>query len=120
MAADAFPAALKKPGVAAKFIAHELPNDFVQSFQNDRAAVDSAQNELESKRETGVASTASIGLLIEDGIKELNYLDAIMHNKYGANPDKMAAWQSASHIERGPQRAKKVQAAAQPTPAKTA
>ena len=30
-----------------------------------------------------------------------------MHNKYARNPDKLRAWDSASHIERAPQRAKK-------------
>jgi len=30
-----------------------------------------------------------------------------MHNKYARNPDKLRAWDSASHIDRAPQRAKK-------------
>ena len=34
-------------------------------------------------------------------------LDAIMRNKYARNPDKLTAWDSASHIERAPQRTKK-------------
>jgi len=40
-------------------------------------------------------------------MKEVNYLDAIMHNKYSRNPEKLRAWQSASHIERAWQREKK-------------
>jgi hypothetical protein len=44
--------------------------------------------------------------LIREGMKELNYLDGIMHNKYALNPDKLRAWESASHIERAPQRQK--------------
>ena len=39
-------------------------------------------------------------------MKEVTYLDAIMHNKYARNPDKLRAWQSASHVERAPQREK--------------
>ena len=30
-----------------------------------------------------------------------------MHNKYARNPDKLRAWESASHIECAPQREKK-------------
>jgi len=113
-AADAFLVALNPAGVAAKFIAHAMPANFVQTFQSDRLAVNTAQDSMESDREGSVASTASVGSLIQAGMKEITYLDAIMHNKYGANPDTMAAWMSASHIERDPQRAK-----AQPTPTPT-
>jgi len=41
------------------------------------------------------------------GMAEVTQLDAIMRNKYARNPDKLTAWDSASHIERAPQRAKK-------------
>ena len=41
------------------------------------------------------------------GMKEVTYLDAIMHNKYNRVPDKLREWLSASHIERAPQREKK-------------
>ena len=34
-------------------------------------------------------------------------LDAIMYNKYTRQPEKLRAWQSASHVERAPQREKK-------------
>ena len=44
-------------------------------------------------------------------MKELTTLDAIMHNKYARHPDKLSTWQSASHIERAPQREKKPSAA---------
>ena len=40
-------------------------------------------------------------------MKEVNYLDAIVRNKYTRNADKLRAWDSASHIERAPQREKK-------------
>ncbi|MEY2466356.1 MAG: hypothetical protein QOD03_877 [Verrucomicrobiota bacterium] len=105
-AADAFLVELGKPGVAAKFIAHEMAANFVASFQADRDAVDTAQDEMESGNEKSVGNTAAIGALIADGMKEVTYIDAIAHNKYGSQPDKMAAWQTASHVERDPQRAK--------------
>jgi len=47
-------------------------------------------------------------------MEAVHTLDAIMHNKYGGQPDKMAAWTSASHVERSPQRNNP-----QPTPATT-
>ena len=103
-----------KAALVTKFVSHELPAGFVQNLKDDRAAIDSAQDSIESDDEEGVASTAAVGRLIKDGMKEVNYLDAIMHNKYARDTDKLRAWQSASHIERAPQREKKP--APTPTP----
>lgn len=94
--ADAYLVQFAKAGVTAKFIANEQPATFVQ----DRAAIDSAKDEVESEDLGGVQSTAAVGRLIKAGMKEVNYLDAIMHNKYGRDGDKLLAWKSASHIER--------------------
>ena len=96
-----------KTALRAKFIAHELPADFAQNLVDDRAAIDRSDDEGEGDDQEGVASTAAVGRLIRAGMKEVNYLDAIMHNKYARNADKFRAWQSASHIERAPKREKK-------------
>jgi len=52
-----------------------------------------------------VENTAAINRLVTDGMKECNYLDAIFHNVYSHNPDKLRAWMSASHLERAAQHA---------------
>ena len=96
-----------KTALIAKFIAHELPADFVTDLADDRKAIDAAEDAVESGDSEGVESTAAVGRLIKAGMKEVNYLDAIMRNKYTRNPDKLRAWDSASHIERAPQREKK-------------
>ncbi len=96
-----------KTALIAKFVAHELPADFVTDLADDRKAIDAAEDAVESDDSEGVESTAAVGRLIKAGMKEVNYLDAIMRNKYTRNPDKLRAWDSASHIERAPQREKK-------------
>lgn len=105
-AVDAFIVELKKPGVTEQFIAHELSAEFVKNLEEDRKAAAAAQDAEESKDAEGVKNTAAIGRLIRDGMKEVNYLDAIVHNKYARNPEKLRAWESASHTERAPQREK--------------
>lgn len=115
-AADAVLLEVKKAGIAAKFIAHELPTDFVQDLTDDRAAIDAAEDVQESGDQTGVASTAAVGRLIREGMKEVNYLNAIIHNKYSRNAEKLRAWQSASHLERTAQREKKAAPAKTPVP----
>ena len=106
-AADAFVLELGKAGVPAKFIAYELPADFVQDLKDDIKAIADADTDMESDDQEGVASTAAVGRLIKAGMAEVTQLDAIMHNKYARNPDKLRAWESASHIERAPKREKK-------------
>jgi hypothetical protein len=98
---------LGKAGVAAKFVAYELPADFVQDLKDDIKAIADADTDMESDDQEGVASTAAVGLLIKAGMAEVTQLDAIMHNKYARNSDKLRAWDSASHIERAPKREKK-------------
>ncbi len=99
-AADAFVLELAKPGVPAKFIAYEMPADFVQDLQDDIAAIRAADSEMDSDDQEGVASTAAVGHLICAGMAEVTQLDAIVNNKYARNPEKLRAWESASHIER--------------------
>jgi len=96
-----------KTALIARFVAHELPADFVTDLADDRKAIDAAKDATESDDGEGVESTAAIGRLIKAGMKEVNYLDAIVRNKYTRTPDKLRAWDSASHIERAPQREKK-------------
>lgn len=93
-----------KTALAAKFVAHEMNVNFVTNLQTDRAAITSEAENIEDGSEDRIGSTAIISPLIQQGMKAVNTLDAIMHNKYGAQPDKLAAWASASHIERDPQR----------------
>jgi hypothetical protein len=100
-----------QPALVAQFVAHEMSPTFVTNLQTDRAAVTTTQTQQESKRETGVGNTATIGSLIGQGMKALTTLDAIMHNKYASSPDKLAAWFTASHIERDAKRSNP-----QPTP----
>lgn len=112
-AVDAMLAELNKPGVAAKFVAHELPADFLQQLNNQRQAIAAAQDAMENADCAGVSSTAAISRLIRAGMKEVTYLDAIIHNKYARDPDRLRAWLSASTVERPMRRQKK--AASSPT-----
>ena len=119
-AADAFARELADPAVAAKFVAYELPADFVADLADDIAAIRSADADMQSDDQTGVASTAAVGRLIREGMAEVMQLDAIMNNKYARNPDRMRAWDSASHIDRAPRRAKKPAGGTPPASTKAA
>jgi hypothetical protein len=96
-----------KTALVARFVAKEFDPNFAQHLADDRAAIDDAQEAFEGDREKGVGNTAAIDQLIADGMKEMNYLNAIMPVKYVRDAEKLRAWMSASHIERAPQREKK-------------
>ena len=86
-------------------------------LKDDLAAIRDADDDMESDDQGGVASTAAVGRLIRAGMAEVTQLDAIMHNKYARTPDKLRAWDSASHIERAPKREKKKDNGGTPPPA---
>ena len=64
----------------------------------------------------GVGNTKLIDELIGQVNNVVGGMDAIMFNKYTRQPEKLRARQSASHVERAPQREKKPTPAPTPTP----
>ena len=102
-----------KAALAARFVAHESHETFVDDLQGDLDDIAEANQQIASGDQGGVENTAALGRLSKEGMKESNYLDAIMRAKYARNPDKLRAWESASRLERAPVRAKKTPAAGQ-------
>ncbi|MFT3782574.1 MAG: hypothetical protein QM790_11220 [Nibricoccus sp.] len=103
-AADTFVATLKKDGVAPLFLDYEMPAEFVKNLEDDVKAIRESQTALKSGTTAAVGKTKAVGLLIAEGMKAVNDLDAVVTNKYGRNAEVMRAWQTASHIERAPKR----------------
>lgn len=53
-----------------------------------------------------VAATAEIGAAIRRGMIARRILEGVVKNRYRNNVGKLAAWLSASHIERAPKSSK--------------
>ncbi len=104
---------IAKASLRAKFIAYELPADFVQDLRADRTALDACNSGKHSDNLEGVESTSAIDTLLGDAQAIITRLDAAIQNKYSRDPDKLAAWKSASRTERA---AKKAEAAVTPPP----
>ncbi len=105
-AADVILAELKKPGIADKLVAHDIPKELIEHLSTNRQAIAAAQDAKESGKAVGIESTAMIARLIAEGVKTVTYLDAIVHTKYSGNPEKLRAWGSASAVERKARREK--------------
>lgn len=83
-----------------QFIEFGLPADFLEDLQADIAAYEQAASEKSTTKSAKVSATASMGGSVEKGLNALRRLRAIVPNKYRDNPAKLAAWTSASHVER--------------------
>lgn len=89
-----------------EFIKREMPADFLDDLV---AAINAFEATLDSRNvntEKRVTATAAIDPLIERGRTIIRELDAIVRNKYRNDPATLAAWESATHVER-PSRRKK-------------
>lgn len=105
--ADSAAVQTAKAALRAQFVAYELPADFVTSLRADRNAIADANKLNQSEVQDGVGNTKLIDALLGEINDVIGGLDAIMFNKYTRQPEKLRAWQSASHVERAPQRNKK-------------
>jgi hypothetical protein len=93
-----------KAALRARFIAYELPANFVEDLRADRVAL-AARNEAKNNdNQEGVASTAAIENLLAQAREIIQRLDAAFLNKYRNDPATIAAWKSASRVERAPKR----------------
>lgn len=101
--------------LAAEFARRGLPADFLADLASDIESFEQAINQKTDGRAAHVAATAAIDDLIEDGVKHLRQLDAVVRNIFADDPAALAAWVSASHVERAPRR-RRPDAAPAPTP----
>jgi hypothetical protein len=74
--------------------------DFVQGLKDQVAAFNAADDSKNAGVQARSGATKSIDPLIHQGLTVLKQLDAIMHNLYAGNAEKMGEWITASHIER--------------------
>ena len=92
--------------IKARFLAHELPADFLEDLAADIAALEAAMSDQATGTGNHVSAAAAIDEAIGRGMALLRKLDAIMRNKYANNAAVLAEWTSASHVERAPKRKK--------------
>lgn len=99
-----------------EFIRHEMNARFLEDLNADIRAFEQAINAQNMNVEKRVTATAAIENALENGVKAVRRLDAIIRNKFGNDPSTLTAWASASHIERSPRRTPKETKPSAPTP----
>ena len=107
------PSCVSPTALRAKFTAYELPADFVADLRADRDTLTACNSSKHSDNQEGVEATAAIDALLAQAQSVITRLDAAVKNKYARDPEKLAAWKSASHTVK-PE--KRLQPPVKPTP----
>lgn len=95
------------------FLQREMPASFLEDLTAAINTFESAVNDKNTNTEKRISATAAINQGLERGVKLVRELDSIVRNKFRKDAAILAAWTSASHIERPP-RKKPVQATPPP------
>lgn len=85
-----------------EFIAYGLPATFRADLQTDIDAFEASLGATGSAIDSHVEATAEIGAIVKRGMVARRILDGVVKNKYRNDVGKLAAWLSASHIEKAP------------------
>jgi hypothetical protein len=86
----------------ADFKTYGLDGTFRPELLAEIEAFEDSLDPTGSAIDEHVAATAEIGAAIGRGMIARRILDGVVKNKYRNNVGKLAAWLSASHIERPP------------------
>ncbi|HEY0323056.1 MAG TPA: hypothetical protein VGC66_19020 [Pyrinomonadaceae bacterium] len=87
-----------------EFIQRELPATFIEDLTSAIQEFEGATGSRNLNTRKRVSATAALKDALERGMQLRRELDPIVRNKYRTNPAKIAAWESASRVERAPRR----------------
>jgi hypothetical protein len=105
--------------LSEEFVGRSMAPDFVDDLKARILAVEQAVDGRAQQSGGRVAATAGVTEAAGQGLEAVRELDAIVRNVYAGNEAELAAWESASHLERAARRAEEEEEAppTQPTPA---
>ncbi|HEX8749391.1 MAG TPA: hypothetical protein VF717_19600 [Pyrinomonadaceae bacterium] len=83
-----------------EFLALELPATFIEDLTEAIAKFEEAAGTKNLNTGKRISATAALRDALERGMQLKRELDPIVRNKYRNDPAKLAAWESASHVER--------------------
>lgn len=86
----------------ADFIAYGLPATFIADLTAAANAFEATFASAASATAGQVAATAESAAFIREAMIAKRVLEGIVRNRYANDPGKLAAWISASHVEKAP------------------
>jgi len=97
-------AALNAVPFKTEFTAHEMPENFITELTADVDDLEEAIAARDGSVDDHISARAGIDDTCDELLETVNNLSALMKNKYADNPEVLAEWLAASHIERAPRR----------------
>lgn len=88
----------------ADFIAYGMDPDFRKDLNNAADAFEASFSNTASATAEHVQATADEAAKVRQGMIIVRILDGIVRNVYANDPGKLAAWFSASHVEKSPKK----------------
>lgn len=86
------------------FIAYGMDPNFRKDLNDAANAFEASFSNTASATAEHVAATADTSAKIREGMVKVRILDGIVRNVYANDPGKLAAWISASHVEKAPKK----------------
>ncbi|MCA1558239.1 MAG: hypothetical protein LC731_06845 [Acidobacteria bacterium] len=88
----------------SEFLQYEMPATFIEDLTDAIEEFEEATGSRNLNTRKRVSATAALRDALERGMQIKRELDPIVRNKYRNNPAKLAAWESASRVERAPRK----------------
>jgi len=99
-----------------EFLRRGMPPDFVDDLKARILAVEQAADAQAQAWAARVTATAGLAGAAQQGVEAVRELAPVVRNIYADKEAELAAWDSASHVERAPRRAEEEAPPAQPAP----
>lgn len=99
-----------------ELVRRSMPPDFVDDLKARILSVKQAGEEQARASAGRIASTAALAEAAQTGLAAVRELDPIVRNVYKGNETELAAWESASHVERAARRAEEEEEPPLPPP----
>ena len=90
----------------AQLTAYGLPSDFAAQLNAKITAFEASLTAQNTGRDSQVEATAAIEDEIAEALNDVREVDGIVRNVFFDQPAKLAAWESARHIESRPHKKK--------------
>jgi hypothetical protein len=103
--------------ISAEFTKRGLPESFLEDVQAAIDAVEAAEARQSNALANQITATAALRLALKQEQDIMSELNAIVRNHFRNDLGTLAAWESASRVERAPKRKPKKASTAQPTQA---
>lgn len=113
--AAAFLVELEKPGVAAAFLAYSMDASFVQDLTDDIREIKGTKDGQEEDQQEDSGKTARERALIKEARTLIRSLTTSVKNRFRRDPEVLAKWKTASHIQRSPRPTQTPKQDTQPT-----